>query len=330
MPAVAFPTDSYVGFRWLSAHLFFNGWIYDDVCDRVALEVAEPFVRYCESMGWIDGHFFIRYMDLAPHVRLRMRGDPAILERQVWPALRIHVASLFPEVRERLPDEMHSPPVRERALRVTHLARVAYEPEIERYGGADALRVAERNFELSSNTAYACLAQIGPERTSRLGMGLLSMLVLIHVFAGNGEHAVRFAQQYKDGYLRNLVASSGSTWSAWLNTFAKGFEQQSEILTMYVEEVWRRLDANEPLRSVLDAYVRGLEAVRDQLRKLHSDAPLTVRGVLVTSWEHLAVSIGSSYLHMMNNRLGITLGEESYLAYLTLRALGCASGVASV
>jgi hypothetical protein len=33
------------------------------------------------------------------------------------------------------------------------------------------------------------------------------------------------------------------------------------------------------------------------------------------------MAICSSYLHMMNNRLGITIQEESYLAYLITRTL---------
>ena len=309
---------------WLSAYLFFPSGIYTGDCDRVVLDVAEPFVRRCQREGWIDGHFFIRYSEYGPHVRLRLHGEKAVLDGTVWPALLEHVRALHPQAQEGRPDvPMYSHPTEGGSSEVTHVARVEYEPETDRYGGPEGVRLAERFFEHSSEAAYALLKKTHPtERPSRLGKGLLTMVVLAHAFNGSREKAADFAHQYGINYLRSIVRDEGGR-GAWLDAFGSGFDQQAENLGAYVDEVWERMDEGEELSEALDAYRDGLKEVHARFTALHEEGKL-VRGGQ-TPFDNLQQAvwgITSSYWHMMNNRLGVTIQEESYLAYLIMRALG--------
>lgn len=309
--------------RWLAAHLFFDGWIYDVECDRVVLDVAEPFYRRCLAEGWTDGHFFIRYSELGPHVRFRLHGDTEVLEKTVWPALQEHARGFNPEVSFEAPP-LPDPPYRIPQGgdgRLTHVALIEYEPETERYGGPEAVLLAERLFEHSSEAAYALLKKTGKERSSRLGKGLLSMVVLIHPFVDSRTRGMEFAQNYGHGYLRSLVRDEDGR-EAWLGAFDSGYEQQADTLVEYVNEVWARLDEGESLSEALDAWAAGVREVRDRFRELF-DAGLLSRGpeMPLSTWELAVQSIVSSYVHMMNNRLGITIQEEAYLAYLIARAM---------
>lgn len=308
---------------WLSVYLFFNGWIYDPACDRVVVDVVEPFVRQCQASGWIDQHFFIRYSEFGPHVRLRLYGAPDVLSGDVWPALAEHLRALNPDVR--IDERPENPAVPQRAegdpVHVTHAARVAYEPETDRYGGADALLVSERVFEVSSDAAYALTAKMTPERSSRLGKGLLSMVVLVHAFCQDRERGAAFAQMYSTNYLRSLVREDGGR-DAWLDAFDQGFSQQSETLMEYVDAVWEAMDDGDELSETLDAYADGMRRHRDALRALFDAGRVEVGGVKTEEWGRVVNGIAPSYVHMMNNRLGITLQEESYLGYLITRALG--------
>lgn len=316
-------SETTVDREWLSVYLFFNGWIYDPACDRVVVDVVEPFVRRCQREGWIDQHFFIRYSEFGPHVRLRLYGAPDVLGGEVWPALVEHLRALNPDV---VVDERpENPAPAQRAegepVRVTHAARVAYEPETERYGGPDALLVSERQFEVSSDAAFALTAKMTEERSSRLGKGLLSMVVLVHVFCGERERGAAFSQMYSTNYLRSLVREDGGR-DAWLDAFDQGFSQQSETLMEYVDAVWEALDDGDPLSETLDAYAEGLRRDRDALRALLDAGRVQVMGETTGEWSRAVNGIAPSYVHMMNNRLGITLQEESYLGYLITRALG--------
>jgi thiopeptide-type bacteriocin biosynthesis protein len=316
-------TESAAGREWLSVYLFFNGWIYAPECDRVVVDVVEPFVRRCQAQGWIDQHFFIRYSEFGPHVRLRLLGAPEVLGGEVWPALVQHLRAANPEV---VVDERpESPAVPQRAddepVRVTHVARVEYEPETDRYGGPHALLVSERVFEVSSDAAFALTARMTTERSSRLGKGLLSMVILVHVFCGDRERGAALAQMYSTNYLRSLVREDGGR-DAWLDAFDQGFSQQSENLMEYVDAVWEAMDDGDSLSDTLDAYADGMRRHADELRALLQQGRVQVGGENAAEWTRVSNGIAPSYIHMMNNRLGITLQEESYLGYLITRALG--------
>jgi thiopeptide-type bacteriocin biosynthesis protein len=337
---------------WRSEYLFFNGHIYSGECDRVVFQVMEPFVRRCQAEGWIDQWFFIRYSERGFHVRLRLHGERATLENVVAPALRAHVESIDPGIVEDFPLPPFVPPAGQAAGgdgpageqaanepapsaaqggpalpegepgRVTHLMMVEYEPETERYGGPEGVRLAERFFEVSSEATLALLQRgNAAERSSRLGKGLLAMVVLVHVFRGDRDGGADFARQYGLNYLRTLVPDEERR-SAWLGAFGSGFEQQAETLSMYVEEVWSRMDEGESLSEALDRYHADLLPIRDHFRELLETGRLGRAEMPFRTWEHAVAGIVSSYVHMMNNRLGISIQEESYLAYLMVRALG--------
>lgn len=308
---------------WLSVYLFFDGWIYDGDCDGIALGVMEPFVRRCQAEGWIEQHFFIRYSEFGPHLRLRLYAEPDVLGGDVWPALVEHLRAHNPDVEVDARPESPLVPQRPagQPARVTHVARVAYEPETDRYGGPDALPVGERLFQASSDAAYQLLAKTGAERSSRLGKGLLSMVVLVHVFAGERERGAAFAQMYATNYLRALAREEEGR-GAWLEAFDQGFSQQSDTLLEYVDAVWEAMDDGDELSDTLDAWTAALRTTRDELRALLDAGKVRVAGNPAESWEQVVNGIAPSYVHMMNNRLGITLQEESYLGYLISRALG--------
>ena len=316
------PEDS----RWLAVHLFFNHpGIYTPACDRIVTEVAEPFVRRFQREGWGDGHFFIRYSEHGPHLRLRLHGKREVMEETVWPALQAHVRALYPDVSFEMPDLPAFGPLPEvpedEPVRLTHAAIVEYEPETERYGGPEGVRLAERFFEVSSEAAYALTHRMGTERSSRLGKGLLTMVELVHVFThGDRQAAVRWATQYNGGYLRG-VARDEEGRQAWLGAFDSGYDAQAETLGEYIEEVWSRMDEGEQLSDALDLYRDGLLEVRGHFQELFDARRLGRTEQPFEQWEHAVTGIGSSYLHMMNNRLGITIQEESYLAYLVKRTL---------
>ena len=307
---------------WLSAHLYVNGWIFHPRCDRVLVEAVGPFLRECEDRSWLSGYFFVRYSESGPHVRLRLRGDPEVLSREVWPALREHVASLYPGVQTGRPEVApHLGVAADDPARVTHLVQVSYEPEIRRYGGVAATLVAE-NFFHSSSTAVLqtlpALSSLPP--TARLGRGLLAMLILLRLWIQDRTRTEDVAAGYFRGFVRHLP--SGETIEP---EFRTGLDQQSEVLVEHVREVWARLERGESLSPVLDAYAAAVYVARDSLLALHASGEVIIGERPATSPKHALAAQTASYMHMHNNRLGITRQEEAYLAFLLQHSLRAAS-----
>lgn len=201
------------------------------------------------------------------------------------------------------------------------LSFVPYEPEYDRYGGTEGVTLAEDVFQLSSEVAWGLLEAVKPgDRSSRLGKGLLAMEVLIHAYHDSRTEAADFAHRYATGYLTTLAGSEAEK-AVWRQRFDAGYEKQNRMLVGYVNEVWVGLEEGMSLGTALNGYVVGLGTLREQLLRLVEDGLLRKGGSRIHDWSEAVWRIVPSYMHMMSNRLGILIPEESYLAHLIHRAL---------
>lgn len=292
---------------WLSAYVHIRGSLYSGATDRVILDVVEPFVRICQRREWISRFFFIRYSENGPHVRFRLQGDEDVLRDTVKPELEAHVqdvlpADLHPKERE---DDLDDP-----------VRWVPYERETNRYGGPQGVKLAEQFFHCSSKAAFQLLEGCrGQGHAARLGKGLLSMVVLLHAFFDTKEQAVALLEQYGTGYLSS-IARDEEQQNRLQEAFEEGYDRQDDTLSAYVNETWTRLEEDAPLTDALDVYYDDLGDVARRFADLFEDRHLVRNEVVPDSWGEATRMIVPSYLHMMNNRLGIPIPEEAYLAHL--------------
>jgi thiopeptide-type bacteriocin biosynthesis protein len=307
--------------RWLSAHLYFSqdrAALYGEYADAIALDVVAPFVARCRERGWISRFFFIRYSDGSSHVRLRLEGSADVLSRCVGPALVDHVRSVSPGVVIDGDADLSS----DHSTQVVALRWVPYEPETVRYGGPYALAVAETLFSASSDAALALLPAICAQpRRVRLGRALLAMLAIVHPHATRPADAITFFDAYHRQYLRFFAQNE--TARSWLDTkFREGVRGQEATLRPYVLEAWDRLTSSESISPSTDTLAAAAKAACTELRVLQDAGNLGVRPASADESRQLLVGIVASYVHMMNNRLGVRVDEEAYLAYACTEALG--------
>jgi thiopeptide-type bacteriocin biosynthesis protein len=304
--------------RWLSAHLFVNAGAGPSTLsqtDTVARTIVAPFAAHCRDRGWIDRYFFIRYRENGSHVRLRLEGDPEVLAGAVQPALAEHLRATSPGV------EFSSggfPPAGVGGAPVRCVHWQDYEPETDRYGGPDALPVAERLFGASSDVTLALLAGLtGQAHSARLGKALLLMVAGGHAFSEDRRKASTFLEGYHRGYLLMLMPDSARRED--LNSrFREGIAMQRDVLVPYVRAAWERLAEAEPVSDAVDQLSRNMRVAMTELRALAAAGRLVdaagrsvdLRGIV------------ASQVHMTNNRLGVTIDEESYLA------AACVAGLA--
>lgn len=278
---------------WLTAYLFFEGGVYSEAADRVILEVVAPLARACrsEAVRW----FFLRYDEEGSHVRLRFFAPEPVLEETIWP--RVVEAAAASE-------------------RVVRVARERYEPEVDRYGGTWGLALAEDLFQRQSETALTLLGKIPPgARPQRLGKALLAMLVLLFLYRGERRAAAGLARRYGTGYLK-AWAPDAEQQQGWLQTFQEAFDRQADRLSGYVETAWEALESGGELTPDLDVYRRDMEEVARRLRELFDQGHLRLDGRAPADWDECVRFLVPSYIHMMNNRLGVSIREESYLSVL--------------
>ncbi|MFI7131186.1 lantibiotic dehydratase [Nonomuraea sp. NPDC050153] len=121
------------GGEWLFAKLYASADRHTDLL-RQRLPVLLDALP-----GGVDRWFFIRYFDPGAHLRLRFHGNPALLQRDVLPLVHDWAADLC------------------RAGLARTIQLDTYEPEIDRYGGLEALEAAERVFTADSEAVLAQL-----------------------------------------------------------------------------------------------------------------------------------------------------------------------------
>ena len=302
---VALEEGDYV---WLSAHLFFGNDLYGAAADEVIKQIAAPVARECLARGWIRRFFFVRYNENGFHIRLRMSGHPDMLESRVKPTL---LENIDAAVRR---DEKIEQTGAGKRVAFSHLAWIPYSPEVERYGGPDGVHLAEEMFHYSSETAIALLEKIDPQdRSQRLAKGLLAMLVIIHTFCGSRKWAAQFARFYEENYLR-AQARDPQGQRLWQEAFRRAHSRQADVLSTYLEASWLALDEGGELTHELDFYQKHLQRMRTSLWELVNTGKLVLHATDPRDWINAVTTIVPSYMHMMNNRLGVSIQEEAYLA----------------
>lgn len=297
--------------RWASVYLYHEPPLYGQAGDRVIATVAMPVAEYCRTRGWTDSSFFVRYGVDGPHLRLRLRLRPGIdevnLREAVGAFVTRHVAP-----GDATAGETYTPAVE-------RLRWVAYEPEIDRYGGADALTISEDIFAMSSTLASELLAFDGSAipRTSRVGRALAAGVATIRVFAGSTPAARRFACEHARQCVEALCRPVGVAVAQ--EQLEQLFTSQSTASRGLVREIIVRLDAGETTIPALDTYIDELDEAVRRLQLLQRARRLRVRDSVSDTWAQAVRHLLPSHLHMLNNRFGIAVSEEPLVAYFAAR-----------
>ncbi|MEM7354332.1 MAG: thiopeptide-type bacteriocin biosynthesis protein [Acidobacteriota bacterium] len=288
------------GYSWLSSQLYFEGDLYGAEADRVLATLVEPVRQDCLAQRWIRRCFFLRYGNMGAHIRFRCYGRHRVLEDHVKP--RLIEAAQASGLIDRVEWE-------------------AYEPETSRYGGPCGVALAERFFDGSSAVALSLLHKIdAARRASRLGKALLAMLVLMHTFRHSRTATSELSAAYGSSYLHAMVRDAERR-AALVEIYATGYDRQAEQLAPYIEAAWEALETDADLTPELDLYRHHLAGIQRRFLRLAEHGLLRGEVAAFDNYDHSVHQIVPSYIHMMNNRLGINTEEETYLSLVIHRTL---------
>lgn len=311
---------------WISIHIH-----YASYPEPLLLECLRPLTSRLRERRLILGYFFIRYWFEGPHIRLRLLPEPGRevevrceAEQAIGEFLRRRPALYTPDAEELGPlykgfylaeygeeawDEAYGAggvmPIRP----TNTMSYEEYTPEYHRYGGPVGVAVAEWHFEHSSDMVLDLITAANVHvRPVLLGQSLQMSLTMCDVLL-DGE----------DDAIAEFFAVNRRYWERSHNVDPKAADR-------YFDAAYGRCAARLRER---------ITALRDGVR--HDEARLTPmqRGWVRHARElrrRLDSSSGipddftvgrllGSYLHMTNNRLGVTIPEEIYLSHLLRRAL---------
>ncbi|WP_367128787.1 thiopeptide-type bacteriocin biosynthesis protein [Saccharothrix sp. HUAS TT1] len=250
---------------WTSLHVRLS-WSVEDV-DAFIADVLAPELDGRRRQGRLADWFYIRYWRTGPHLRVRLRDATEDLADR----LRDLVALADHPVVDVDPSAFDG------WLPHGDVRETPYEPEVDRYGGPDALPVAEEVFCRSTEVAVAVLRSVrtrGAKFTAAVELAMATTTAL---------------------KLDRVEAAS------WLRSLATG---------------WRQVDepgSPPPLGSHLAArtlHEARAAALATRWDRLESHATGAVAHWAEQVRADLPRYVWGSQLHMLFNRLGVDPEEE--------------------
>jgi Lantibiotic biosynthesis dehydratase C-term len=324
---------------WLSVHLYYN-----EPWEVFLTKSVHPFVETLLQTGIIQQYFYIRYWERGPHIRLRLYGEQATLEKVLKPSLLEHFNNYFEwhpsqRVEPKLPTNTKES---YRWLPNNSVQWIDYTPELLRYCGKLGLEVSEQQFFTSSQVALSSIKRVGAndwDKNSAMGVAIKLHLSLAHIVGMNLEQAALFFKQVFHHWLpeafryhRNRLTTQQfeAQSESMLQTFEQSFQAQRETLVSYHAALWEALENDADFEeNELHEWLAANRIMHEKLDDYFDSGKLTPRPselLLRTAMEldpktHLFWTLYSDYIHLTNNRLGILNNEEGFLAYLSMRSL---------
>lgn len=291
---------------WVSGQVCFRGGIYTRACDEVLLSVVRPLMTDAAAAGLAAERFFIRYSESGPHVRVRLlptRGVSPLTVRDFVECQLERNGVVTTDDGSHVPDNDLS------------WRWVRYTPETDRYGGPQGVKVAEHLFTTSSVAVMSWLAEMRDDRSvTRAGLGLGAMLAALAIFFPEPLAAASRARHYSDACLAMYSRGLTTVLAKRRQAIESAFGNQADRFRRIVDAYWNGASIDR-----FDGYLDGLREVRALLVRAAADGRIIREGGVLSEREALGLIV-PSYVHMTSNRLGLSIGDEAFLAYAIWRA----------
>jgi thiopeptide-type bacteriocin biosynthesis protein len=263
-----------------AVHVPGSKWVFAKIyCGRVTAdsqmrESIATLIRRAERLKLIDRWFFIRFSDPDWHIRLRMRARSARGAGQLVQLLH---------------------KVTSRSIRCGDIHRIvldSYDPEVDRYGGAEATNLAEQVFMLDSSAVLEVLSLLPSDAgaADRWLVGLVTVHSILDAFRIPEMHRIGMLESSRDGQLQLLRSPVTPELRQWLS--ASDRKLRDEVAAAVEGRGFpsrgmaRSIEVIGRLKSTLRAPLR-------QLQRLHETRRLS----------RPQSEIALSYVHMHLNRL---------------------------
>jgi thiopeptide-type bacteriocin biosynthesis protein len=266
------------GSRWLYAKLYGSKL----ATERVLSSELHPLIEKWRAAGSIDRWHFVRYRDSDDHLRVRFHGAPDALRSEVQPALE----QLF--------------------QRVAHGSAIwrcqfdTYEREANRYGGPEAIELAERVFDTDSETVVGLL-RAAPSEASPDWRWLLSIRFVdayYEEFSLDLEGRERLAKRIEAGFCREFRVDA-----EFEGQLSQRFRKERPWLEALFADRDRFPDHMRWAQDIADAFKGKLSPLAAEFRSLAR------QGRLSASLEDISASLA----HMHANRMMLSNPREHEL-----------------
>ncbi|HEY0168650.1 MAG TPA: lantibiotic dehydratase C-terminal domain-containing protein [Jatrophihabitans sp.] len=325
------------GDSWISLHVF-----YAANSNPVLVHCIGPLVAELRERGLLSKWFFIRYWLEGPHTRIRLLpapdADPDEVRRIAESAIAAYLKrrpALYEEDRNNSDDlyknmflaeysqerwdELYGEDGRMPFRDNNSVAEIAYEREYSRYGGPVGMALAESHFERSSDHVLSLLASTNVHvRTVLLGQAAQLTLTLCLTFLPDEAAVAQFLVRYRTMWETSYQEPSDSQHEKFDNSY----DRMSERFVQRLRQLRAVARGEQPAPTPAEqSWLAHCVELREQTLRHAEAGELSFRDGVVTDPQAALAIVLSSYVHMTNNRLGISILDEIYLSYVIVKGL---------
>jgi thiopeptide-type bacteriocin biosynthesis protein len=290
---------------WTSFHVFLHAGSH--AVDGFLLEGVHPLIDRLRRDGAIESWFFIRYWEGGPHVRLRLAGCAPATAARVREALEEYLRRAPRAAAPLDPLAFYrgyttaADAVAAHGWHEDHeIAAIPYQPEVERYGGAAGLAISEELFCDASHIALA-LVRLAPEKRKRIAAAAQLMFAMLQAMEIPPVDAVAW------------IRGNTAVWSQLLDLPpAVVFEAVALGQGDYFANERSWVAASRASGSTLAAtWASRVARAMERYRAVEREGRLSIPPLAIM-W---------SQLHMLHNRLGLSIPDECVVSSLVSIAL---------
>jgi len=259
-------------------------YIYTDSPDELLVNNILPIVKYLKKEKLVHQYFFIRYNDRTGfHIRFRVKGNKENLDTIILPILK----KTFPPCRV-----------------------VSYRRELNRYGGKFGVEIAESIFESSSRVILSFL-------NDKKHLTYDSKLIFSMQLTVSMMHAFGISKLETLLFFKHISKIDNNTF------FKKELNIEKTNISPFISRLWSDLDQKSTFdKSWFNDWINELTILGEILLKNFNDNKLIPLDPMHKHSSNPLWYLYESYIHMNNNRLGIYLIDEPYLANLLIQSFG--------
>ncbi len=348
MTAKVLESDAAEG-QWQAVYVFY-------ACPprSLLLQCVAPLVAELGSRDLISGYFFINYWLQGQHVRLRLKpasqaaapelrervetavtafltAKPSLYGQRPEGAIKVYHGMLEQEFSEAERAQYLDADGGPRLRPNNSFSWERYEPEYGRYGGPVGVELAEWHFRHSSDLALAAAGQVNLHLTTvLLGFSVQLMMVMVATFLPDitdQSQYLRWSHEFWDRAAppnTDQVAPDRYVYPA--ERAVRLGRRFAEIRAAIVAQELGRLPEFARRWAVHCAELRQRVVGLAEAGDLIFAGPNGHRDPVVTDPVAALKLVMSSYAHMTNNRLNVTIPREAYLYHLLGQALKESSG----
>lgn len=278
--------------KWHSVYIY-----YKDDPKYCLVEVIKPLIDELTEQELIQKFFFVKYWEDGPHLRLRT----------------LSLYNLAEKINGYLKEKA------DKNQFLTKFKEVEYVPELSRYGGVDAIGLAELQFYHSSKKILKLCASNLKAWDYSLAIGYA---IELHTNFAKGvglslDESILFFKTAFYHWLSMAVNQLKIKSSELVTAFDKSFERQEQQLTASVALNWE--GENHLSWQVHNRQVSQMLNILQSSDKIFYQPEK--KPIFSSDRNKQLWPIFDSFCHMTNNRLGILNRDESYIYYVILRAL---------